>query len=141
MTAAVDQNVLGLEVAVHVPAAVEVLEREENLRGVEHHRGRRERAFIGTVDQQLEQVAPGHEIHHEVEVSGVLKRTQRLHHERRVAERSHQRALAHDVLRLVQTEELALGHHLDAAVRVTQVGGARQVDLAGHADAKLLVKR
>mmetsp|Transcript_44700 Transcript_44700/g.71748 ORF Transcript_44700/g.71748 Transcript_44700/m.71748 type:complete len:323 (-) Transcript_44700:622-1590(-) len=117
---------------------VQKLQRHEYLGGVKARGGGSEQTLLGAIDQELEQVAARHVLHDEVQKARILKRAVRLHDEGCV-EGLHELALAHDVVHLVQPDQLHLLHQLDAA-RGVGVGDLAQVHRAGHAKPQLFVE-
>mmetsp|Transcript_34883 Transcript_34883/g.58623 ORF Transcript_34883/g.58623 Transcript_34883/m.58623 type:complete len:286 (+) Transcript_34883:382-1239(+) len=106
--ALVQENILWLEIPVHVPSFVDVLHREQNLRRVEP-RGCHLQFLL--LDQKAEQLTAGHVLHGQVEVLLVLEGAVAGHKERAI-KLVDDRTLAHHVFYLVHPNQRVFFHHL-----------------------------
>mmetsp|Transcript_21837 Transcript_21837/g.47931 ORF Transcript_21837/g.47931 Transcript_21837/m.47931 type:complete len:529 (-) Transcript_21837:321-1907(-) len=139
VTVGVQEDVLRLEVAVDVPEEVEVLQREEDLRGVEPHVLLGE-ALLGLRHEQLEQLPPLAVLHHKVHVP--LRLEPRVHcgEEGMVHFLQHRLLYLHAV-DLITVDHLHLVESFDgveaAAVHARAALGALELHQAHGADVAL----
>ena len=106
----VDEDVLGLEVAVYDHVGVHVADGVRDLGRVEAHARLRKRALMRQV---VEELAAVHVVEHEVELVRRLERVVQADEERMAQIAYEHVALGHDVLDLVALDDRLLAQHLD----------------------------
>mmetsp|Transcript_24197 Transcript_24197/g.63890 ORF Transcript_24197/g.63890 Transcript_24197/m.63890 type:complete len:496 (-) Transcript_24197:329-1816(-) len=137
----VDEQILGLEVAVGDEVVVQVLEGEGDVGRVEGDVRLRELAALALDDigEHREELSPLNEVEEQVEVLRVLEGATQLEQEGVVAD-AEQVTLLLDVLRLVLGEDVLLRHHLERIARVGLLPMG-ELDTAVAADAEGLDHR
>lgn len=107
-----DENVFGLEVAIDDLLAVQVVPREDDLRGVVARRVVCKARRLAQVEEHL---TARHVFHAEVEVLGILEAAQQVDDERAV-DLFQDALLVFRVLDLLHLDDLFLQQHLDRKV-------------------------
>ena len=129
----VEEQILGLEVAVRDAVGVEILERQDDLSGVESRDVVRESSRATEVGEKL---AADDVLEHEPQAPFVLTRTEKRDDER-VVDAAEDLSLRANVLHLSGADHLGLTHHLDGDQRAggPVLGEGDPAETAGAEDA------